>query len=137
MIRQVSGVLDYYFETGYEGVYWCLREKGKTGYEALNLLGARTNYLKITEKKTGGIVFEGHPVFMTSSLDIKLPKAILKAYNKLKDKIVPYGGTTRFSVDGMYFHHLPLAILFDTWIEIMHNSNDYIAEIEVKEDDAV
>lgn len=66
-LRNIEGTLDAWFETGCEGIYWTLYEKGKQGYGGLNII-EEGDYLTIfskekQEKEKKKIIGEGEIIY--------------------------------------------------------------------------
>lgn len=57
MTEAIKGTLYAHFETGTEGIVWCLEEDGKLGYDGLHWL-AEGDYLKILGTD-GAVLWEG------------------------------------------------------------------------------
>ena len=134
----ISGKLTDYFETGMEGVAWCLQEESGRYYR----LGFPTKHLKITSKSSGEILFDGNPLFLVAGLLDMVERDKLKGldnsgidlapYQEIK---VPYGpDSVRFLVNRMYFHDLPLAIPLGFWLDVYRDADDYTLEAEFPDD---
>lgn len=125
MSRKITGKLGNYFETGCEGVYWCLQEDGKTGWDGLIILTPKEPKL---QKRKFKILYNDHEIWKGKIKWIHTWDARLHPY--FKQYVKKHGGGSQLNFGGLWVHYLPTNIDLGLWYSAcIANEGKYSGEI--------